>query len=243
MKDCLCPRDEIVPYSDNSISMNPVIVESSEPVSLIAGGPVNKRDLTAALRFAPRLVAADGGVDRALALGVRPEAVLGDMDSASAAAREVLGAERFHEVAEQDSTDFDKTLRHISAPLVLALGCLGGRVDHELAVFNTLVRRPDRRCVLIGRQDVVFHAGAAVALDLRDGDRVSLFPMAALRGVSEGLHWPLEGLDFAPDGRVGTSNAATGPIRLQFDGPGMLVIVPRSRLEVVVRALTLNESA
>ncbi len=213
-----------------------MIIDSATPLTLIAGGPVRRIDLRAALRLAPRLVAADGGADRALALGARPEAVIGDMDSVGEAARESLGPARFHAIEEQESTDFDKALRHMRAPLVLGLGCLGGRVDHELAVLNALVRT-DTRCLLIGRQDLVFHAGAGVDLALRTGDRLSLFPMASVTGRSEGLEWPVDGLEFAPDGRIGTSNRVTGPVRLHFDAPGMLVLVPRSRLGAVVSAL------
>ena len=213
------------------------VVASRAPVCLIAGGPVRRRDLVAALGHAPILVAADGGVDRALALGAVPDAVVGDMDSASDAARRRLGPDRFHRIAEQESTDFDKALRHIRAPLVLAVGCLGGRVDHELAVLGALVRRA-RPCLLIGAQDLVFHAGGGAALDLAHGDRLSLFPMRAVSGRSEGLEWPIEGIAFAPDGKIGTSNRVTGPVRLDFDGPGMLVIVPRARLGIVVAALS-----
>jgi thiamine pyrophosphokinase len=216
--------------------MNHLIVESETGVTLIAGGPVLRRDLRAALALAPVLVAADGGADRALALGAAPQAVIGDLDSISDASRKTLGGV-LHEVAEQESTDFDKALRHIAAPFVLVLGCLGGRVDHELAALSVLIRRGDRPCVLIGREDVIFAAPPVLDLALRAGDRVSLFPMAPVTGRSTGLKWPIEGLQFAPAERGGTSNQATGPVRLDMDGPGMLVILPRNRLAVALRAL------
>jgi thiamine pyrophosphokinase len=143
----------------------------------------------------------------------------------------------FHPIAEQESTDFEKALRHVRAPFVLALGCLGGRVDHELAVFSALVQNDRQPCVLIGAQDVVFHAAAEVVLPLKAGVRVSLFPMARVSGQSQGLRWPLDGLQFAPDGRVGTSNESTGGVSLRFDGAGMLVILPRACLAMVIKAL------
>ncbi|MDN5786289.1 thiamine diphosphokinase [Pseudorhodobacter sp.] len=212
------------------------IVESLTGVTLIAGGPVAKRDLTAALRLAPMLVAADGGADRALALGAVPVAAIGDMDSISAAARARIGAGLFP-VEEQESTDFDKALRHIRAPFVLAVGCLGGRVDHELAALSVLVQRHVMPCLLIGRQDVIFAAPREMQIALRRGDRFSLFPLASLRGESDGLRWPIAGLDFAPDRRIGTSNEALGPVRLRMEAPGMLVIVPRGRLPAALAAL------
>lgn len=222
--------------------MNHKIVQSTDGITLLAGGPVSRQDFRAALRLAPTLVAADGGADRALALGQEPVAVIGDMDSISAAARARLGP-AVHEVAEQDSTDFDKALRHIEAPFVLVLGCLGGRVDHELAVLSVLVRRPDIPCLLIGREDVIFAAPPKLEIAMQAGDRFSLFPMAVVTGRSTGLHWPIDGLRFAPDGRGGTSNVATGPVRLEMHAPGMLVIVPRPRLREALAARLASVSA
>lgn len=215
------------------------IVDVPSGVTLMAGGPVLRRDLRAALALAPHLVAADGGADRALRFGQSPQAVIGDMDSISQDARARL-ASRLHQIDEQETTDFDKALTRIRARFVLALGCLGGRVDHELAVFASLVQRQDGPpCLLVGAQDVVFAAPASrdIRLALWSGDRVSLFPLAPVRGRSEGLRWPIDGLDMRPDGRIGTSNAATGPVSLCFDSAGMLVILPRNRLDAAFSAL------
>jgi thiamine pyrophosphokinase len=216
--------------------MNQEIVESETGVTLIAGGPVLKRDLRASLGLAPFLVAADGGADRALALGEAPQAVFGDMDSITPETHAHLGSV-LHPIAEQDSTDFDKALRHIRAPFVLGLGCLGGRVDHELAALTVLARRTDVPCLLIGREDVIFAAPPVLMIDLEAGDRFSLYPLARVTGRSTGLNWPIEGLALSPNGRVGTSNRALGPVTLEMDMPGMLVIVPRNRLELALAAL------
>lgn len=224
--------DENLPQS-YAPRMKAHLVQSSVPVTLVAGGPVGRRDLALALRRAPCLVAADGGADRALAAGRVPDAVIGDLDSISAEARDRLG-DRLHHVAEQDSTDFDKALRNIDAPFILALGVAGARIDHGLAVMNALVRHDGPPCFLIGPEDVVFHA-TSVRLRMKPGDRLSLFPMARVTGRSDGLRWPIDGLDFAPDGRVGTSNEVSDrDVGLDFDGPGMLVMLPRARLDAAI---------
>lgn len=217
--------------------MSEPIVFSAEPVILVGGGPVEAADLALAERVAARLVAADGGLDRALALGRRPEAVIGDMDSISAQARARMDPAALHEISEQDSTDFDKALRHIRAPLVVGLGFLGAQLDHQLAALNTLVRRPDQLCVLVGAQEVVLHLPPRLELPLEAGDVVSLFGMTRVQGRSEGLHWPIDGLVMAPDAQIGTSNRATGPVNLWMAGVGMLAMVPRARFERLCRAL------
>lgn len=220
--------------------MNRPIVDAKAPVTLVAGGPLRRAELRAALRRAPHLVAADGGADRALALGVVPEAVIGDLDSLSEAARAQLGA-RVHEVPEQETTDFDKALWAIRAPLVLAVGLIGGRADHALAALSGLMRHQAQGgapVILLGAQDVIFAAPPRLDLRMRVGDRLSVYPLAPVTGRSEGLEWPLDGLALAPMARIGTSNRVNAArVRLAFDAPGALVILPRGRLDAAIRAL------
>lgn len=220
--------------------MSKVIVHANAPVTLIGGGELGPGDLAEALALAPRLVAADGGARAALAAGHKPEAVIGDFDSLRPEDRDMLPAERLFPIREQDTTDFDKALRSISAPLVLAVGFLGARIDHQLAAFNTLVRLNPTPCILIGRSEIVLHLPAQIALPTRAGDIVSLFPMLPVTGRSTGLEWPIDGLDLAPRGRVGTSNRATGPARIETDGPGLLAILPRALLADMTAGFALS---
>jgi thiamine pyrophosphokinase len=208
------------------------VLSSDGPVLLVGGGPVTAQDIDDAGGRDRPVVAADGGADRALALGLRPDAVIGDMDSLSADARATLG-DAVHPVAEQDSTDFEKCLTRIAAPLVLAVGFGGGRLDHALAVFNTLSRLPARRCIVLAAREVVTLAPPRIALDLAAGTRVSLFPVAPVTGTSRGLRWPIDGIGFAPGGVIGTSNRADGPVDLAIDAPGMLLMLPRRCLTVL----------
>ena len=219
--------------------MNQPIVQSLQGITLVGGGPVSTRDLRLAVARAPVLVAADSGADRILRAGLMPEAVIGDFDSLSAAARMAIPVAKQHPMAEQATTDFDKALRSVAAPFVLALGFAGARIDHGLAVFNTLIRHAQQRCIVVGQADLVFAAPRALDLRMRVGDRLSLFPLAPVSGTSEGLEWPIDGLRFAPDGQIGTSNrVVAGWVRLRFDGPGMLVILPRRRLDALISGLT-----
>ncbi len=184
---------------------------------------------SALTRIVPK-VAADGGAEVLLARGIVPDATIGDMDSISPGARAKLPVTTVHEITEQDSTDFDKALRHIAAPLVLGFGFLGARMDHALAALTVLTRHPDRRCILVGDDDVVALLPPSIRLALEPGTRVSLYPMGPVTGRSTGLRWPIDGIDFAPGGQVGTSNMATGPVSVQVDAPRMLVLLPAACL-------------
>ena len=220
-----------------------MFVQQSDPVTLIGGAEVNNKGFRRALTLAPYLVAADGGADAALLAERIPEAVIGDFDSISDSARQIIPAAHQHVIAEQDSTDFDKCLRNIHAPLIIGIGFSGARLDHQLAAYNTLVRHADQRCILLGQEELVFLSPPSLKLELAPGTPLSLFPMGAVEGVSDGLQWPIAGLNFAPDGRVGTSNRVTGPVHLSLTAPKMLVILPEQTLETVAAALLGTVSA
>ena len=186
------------------------VFQSDQPVCLIGGGAANAADLAEATRLAPRVVAADGGAELALRNGLTPELVIGDFDSLSPEIAAQLPPDSLHPVTEQDSTDFEKALRRITAPLIIGVGFTGARIDHELAVLSTLLALPDQPCVLLAEREVIFHCPPCLKLDLPADAVVSLFPMRPVRGRSHGLKWPLDGLELAPGGRVGTSNRALG---------------------------------
>lgn len=207
--------------------MTPVLT-SAAGITLVGGGAVDPRQLAAALALAPAVAAADSGGDTALALGASPLAVIGDLDSLSADARDRL-AGRVHRIAEQDTTDFEKCLLRLAAPFIIGVGFGGPRVDHALAAFTTLVRRVGPPALLLSGDDVVLSCPPQVDADLPPGTRVSLFPMGRATAHGNGLRWPTDGIVLAPDGRVGTSNEITGPLRLSVDGP-MLLILPAEHL-------------
>jgi len=212
------------------------IVRSEEPIALFGGGQIGPDDLNLALNRVKRVVAADSGAAILIDSGHIPEAVIGDFDSLDSTYLSQIPDENLFRVREQDSTDFDKALRHIEAPLVLGVGFLGARVDHQLAAFNTLVRLQDRPCLLLGEHEVIFHAPPRITVQIEPGQTISLFPLRRVTGRSRGLEWPIDGLALEPDGRVGTSNRAVGEVELQIDGPGLLVMVPRAALDQVMQA-------
>lgn len=214
--------------------MNKLIVEQDFPVTLVGGGALDPDDLAVARSVAPVVVAADGGANTALKHGVTPDFVIGDFDSISAGTQAELGAARLLHVPEQDTTDFDKALRAVSVPLVLAVGFLGARIDHQLAALNVLMQPHPSPCILIGEHEILFHLRHPVSVPTDEGDVVSLFPMRPVTGVSDGLQWPIQGLTLDPMHQIGTSNRAVGPCSLRSDGPGLIVILPKKHLLAVV---------
>ncbi len=87
---------------------------------------------------APTVVAADGGLDRAIALGLDVDVVIGDLDSVSAgalAAAEAAGARVVRHPEAKDATDLELALDEavrIGARRVLVVASAEGRLDHLL---------------------------------------------------------------------------------------------------------------
>jgi len=215
------------------------IVHTSLGVTILGAGRHGKQSLKAALAFAPFVVAADGAARKALARGITPDAIIGDMDGLDAKTQARF-AGRLYRLAEQVSTDFEKCIYSIDAPFVIALGVTGSRADHSLAALNVVARYPRRRIFVISGKDVVFLAPRVFKIALPEGTRLSLFPLAPVCGLSKGLRWPIAGVEFSPLGRIGVSNrTVSNPVSLEFDADHMLVILPKRALGAVLRAFDL----
>lgn len=225
---------------DNS-SESGVIVSHDGLLCLIGGGAVDDNALDDLHVSGAILVAADGGADHLLAKGLVPKAVIGDMDSVSPDAQAAF-ADCLHPIAEQDSTDFEKCLRHVAARAIVGLGFLGPGTDHALAAMHALVIHSGGPVILQSDSDIVFHLPAerAVNIDLPKDTRVSLFPLAPVRCRATGLQWSLDGLTLAPLGRIGTSNKACGGMMsLEAQSAGLLCILPAEFRDRVLQSLIL----
>lgn len=210
------------------------------PVTLVGAGALTRQILDEALALAPELVAADRGADLLAELGLMPGTVIGDMDSISDPDRWERMA-RLVRLREQETTDFEKCLYATEAPFYIAAGFTGGRVDHSLSVLHALLARPEKRVVLLGEEDAItlLPAGDVVGLELPASARVSIFPLLPTTGIhSQGLTWPIDGMEMAPGQRIGTSNIASGGrVELGFDRPGAVLIVGREHLPAVAQTL------
>jgi thiamine pyrophosphokinase len=221
--------------TNNGIKVN--IVQHSENVTLLGPSQVNKADLIEVLRYAPTLVAVDGGAKIAVKMGQTPKIVVGDFDSVDEKTLAAIPESIQIRIPEQDSTDFDKALRTVSAPLILGLGFLGGRLDHQGAVLNSLCRLRSQTVVLVGEHDVAFLCPPSIQLDLAAGTRLSLLPMSECNLTAHGLRWPLDSASVAPNGFISTSNEVTcSPVDLAATGD-VIVVVDKSALGAVIAAL------
>ena len=74
------------------------------------GEKVSARLLKKLAAQADYVLAADGGANHALACGITPDGVIGDLDSVSPRVRRALQDTPFIHLKRQDNTDFEKAL-------------------------------------------------------------------------------------------------------------------------------------
>jgi thiamine pyrophosphokinase len=184
----------------------------------LSGEHPGARLLGQLLPHADRLIAADGGWDVAQSLGVRPDTIIGDMDSvaglpAGDGGGEGPGPRIIRHPADKDWSDTELALelawREGCARTIL-VGGGGGRLDHLLAI-QALFQRPQAPDRWYTLSDEIIRIDGPFSSPMADGTVLSLFPAGpgTCRARSRGLKWPLDSLVWKP-GDFGLSNVSTG---------------------------------
>ena len=203
---------------------------------IIANGQIRDGDFLRSL-VAPMdlVICADGGASNALALGLQPQVVIGDLDSLDSnlqAQLEASGCQVLAHPAHKDETDLELALYYAiehGVDEILILGALGGRIDQTLANV-LLLALPELRSVKVkiidGRQEVFLIRDEAL-IEGQVGDTLSLLPLTEeVTGIyTEGLEYPLENGTLYLGPALGVSNTLTAPQARVRMGQGLLLAV------------------
>ncbi len=182
------------------------------------------------LRAADRVVAADSGYDLAIALGVEPDLVVGDLDSVQA--REAvarLSADRVQRwPADKDHTDAElgvASLHDAGCSHIAVVGGGGRRFDHQLAILQLFISHSTLAEWLTAYEQMVV-VDRHTAFDGWRGATVSLFALtASVEGLaSVGLRWPLSGLALSPRVASISNEVTADPYELDLHSGRMLVV-------------------
>ena len=184
-------------------------------------------------------IGADGGANRLLSLGLKPDFVVGDLDSLTEANRKQFQASQRHLVADQETNDVSKVLefchqRGIKG--VHLLGMQGDRTDHFMACLDScygfrnlleisLWNETERIDLSNGRWSAVLPVGTTVSLIPAFG------PVTEI--TSWGLGYALSGRSLCPgQPPSGVSNLSVEPdVRIEFAGGTLLVVTQRKQIE------------
>lgn len=203
-------------------------------IVVTGGDPIDRAALTGIPPATP-VIAADSGIDHALALGLRVDVAIGDFDSVSAAgltdAADAGAAVERHPVAK-DATDLELALDAAlerGARRVHVLGGHGGRLDHLLANALLLASHRYEAIELTAQMGTasVTVVRAEAALTGAVGDTLSLLAVhgPAVGVTTTGLRYPLRDEDLLPGSTRGVSNQLLEPHATVRLGRGTLLVV------------------
>jgi thiamine pyrophosphokinase len=200
---------------------------------VVANAPWRWRPLFVEIvRHASCVLAADGGANHLARIGVRPEAVVGDLDSILPGVRRWVGEERMVLRPDQESTDLHKTLAYAfderHAREVTVLAATGGRLDHALENLMLLARWAERGSLELRDEEVrVVPVTDRGSFATEPGQTISLMPVGRCERVwTRGLRWPLAGEPLDLAGRTGVSNLAEGAeAEVRVEGGAVLVFL------------------
>ncbi|HNJ98458.1 MAG TPA: thiamine diphosphokinase [Ilumatobacteraceae bacterium] len=218
-------------------------------VVVVGGGPLSPHaeqawqelvDATAEVE----VIAADSGLDHAIAAGIEPDRLVGDLDSVSAAGRMwayAHGVDIDEHPTDKDATDTELALAAaVSDPQLTDLLLLGGldplvddRLDHVLGNLlvlghPALATFQSVRAIVGASEVVVLHPGGRADLGLDAGQTFSLLALhGPCRGVSvTGARWPLSGAELTGYEARGLSNVSDGSTIVGVAEGVLTVVIP-----------------
>ncbi len=205
-------------------------------ILIFANGDLPNLEKARALIHADDFIfCADGGTRHALALGLTPHLVIGDMDSVTTDEFQQLkksGVDIELFPRDKDETDMELALHRAlekNPQAILTIAALGGRLDQTLGNISLLSdpRLSTLDCRLDDGLEEVFFCRNQSTVEGRSGDLVSLIPWeGAVAGTrTEGLKWPLRDETLYPEKTRGISNEMTGDNANISISSGLLLVI------------------
>lgn len=187
------------------------------------------------------VIAADGGAQHCLSIGLTPGVVIGDFDSIDTSLVEEYKSQNIQFILyprDKNKTDLELALFYAvekSVDQIILFGLLGGRMDQSLANVLLLTRDEWKHIDLVISQgtDIAYlmRGEKEIQIQGNPGDLVSLIPLSEfVTGVtSHGLRWKLDdtSLDFGHT--LSVSNELTDDSAWVKIQTGKILLFHRSR--------------
>ena len=207
-------------------------------IIIFANGRLPDPDkVRALLRPDDFILCADGGARHALALGLTPHLVVGDMDSAGWDDLQHLkegGVEIELFPRDKDETDLELAIHRaveMKPEQIVIVAALGGRLDQTLGNIALLAghRQPSPDIRLDDGVEEILLCREQVQVQGRAGDIVSLIPwQGAVGGIRTfGMKWSLQDETLHPEKTRGISNEMTGETASVSIASGLLLVIHR----------------
>ena len=173
------------------------------------------------------IVCCDGSASKLESHGLEPAAIVGDMDSLSAALKEKY-RDRLHPDSDQETNDLTKAVQWCSSAgfdSVVIVGATGLREDHTIGNISLLGEYCRFINAEIWTDTGVFSAYCGpVTLESFPGQQISLFTAdPQMEITSTGLRYPLNRLKLTSWWRGTLNEAVADSFSLSFSGAWVIV--------------------
>ncbi|WP_113425569.1 thiamine diphosphokinase [Rhizobium cremeum] len=204
--------------------------------TILLGGPLTGTERLMTAIAGSRVIAADGGMRHAAALGLKPELWVGDFDSSPEdLSRDFPDVPKMPYPAQKAETDgaiaIGEALARGAESLILAGGLGGERSDHALMhMLQAVSLAKEGRHILLtsGEEEVYPLLPGESAIDLPKGSLFSILGFSPLIGLSiRNVRYPLDDFQLPFGSSRTISNVAEGPIALSLkSGDAILLARP-----------------
>jgi thiamine pyrophosphokinase len=198
---------------------------------IYTGGKINKQNITEHPKGDDIKIAADSGYENAIALGEKPDILLGDFDSISV--RPDKDIETVEVPSEKDFTDTQlaiETAVRKGADDIVIVGGLSGRLDHTLSNLSALEDLWSKRIHAVatdGFNRVRYIDSSSALIPRSHYKYLSVIAISdVLKGVDiEGCKYPLKNAKISRSFQFAVSNEITGNCALIAIRKGKAFIV------------------
>jgi thiamine pyrophosphokinase len=169
----------------------------------------------------------DGAYHYLKLLDIHVDTIIGDMDSLD----EVPKNAELICIEDQNTTDFEKALEHLSKlnyERVVVLGSTGGQNDHFLGNLNAAYKYHKKLNILFfDNSQHFFLTEKSIEFPTEIGQIVSLVPFPEAHIIRmDGLQYSLENETLNLLKRVGTRNRATGKrVKIELSGGALWIFI------------------
>ena len=202
-------------------------------ILVFANGTVPGRDfLESYLKRAEMIVCADGGANKIVELDIKPDIIVGDLDSVTKSTLNTFDDVTLVRRPEQNATDLQKTLEYIESRgntdhKIHIFGATGERIDHFLGNLSMLKKFHGRLSLdLIDEHCSIRYIDSICTAHGVPGRSLSLYPLSGtVIGITTtGLKYNLTKENLEQDSRGISNEFAESDVAISIKDGGLIII-------------------
>ncbi|MBI4535211.1 MAG: thiamine diphosphokinase, partial [Ignavibacteriae bacterium] len=181
------------------------------------------------------IIAADGGANICRKLGLKPNVIIGDLDSLKVSTRHFFSSSTIIQITRQDNTDLEKALDYSLARKIrriTIIAATGKRLDFTLGNLSVFWNYTSRKALqFVGDGWLAQPVGRSFIAKAALGTIVSLIPFGTCSGVTlRGLRYSLTNATMRI-GEIGVSNVVVkSPFSVHVKKGNMLAVLSHKNI-------------